>query len=295
MTDAAYAPDAAPAPAPDNTGTPAQNPAPSAAPANEDWRAVHLPEDLRADPSFKDIKDVASLAKSYKHAQQLVGLDRSKLVPVPGEDATEEAWNDFYKRIGRPDTPEDYRLPVEEVQFDDVLRRNEDAEKWLKQAAHRYGMTPKQTAGLYKDFMEFTRGTLQQNNARLEQMREQTTAALEEELGAAYETKLDQAKAVLRNNFDEEFYQLLDQTGLGSHPSMIRGMMKLAERLQEDRVDDRTQGGGGIPTPAEAQAQIQQKMGDKDFMAAYIKGDHPSHAWAVAEMTKLHRLAGGQR
>ena len=139
MTEAAPAP--APAPAP-------------VAPVSDDWRAA-LPEDIRSEPSLKDIKDLTGLAKGYVHAQKLVGMDRSKLLAVPGEDAPEDAWNEFYDKIGRPKAPTDYRLPVEEVKFENGVQRSEAAEKWLQETAHKYGLTPKQAAGMYKDYMGF--------------------------------------------------------------------------------------------------------------------------------------------
>ena len=74
----------------------------SEAPAPEvvsDWRSG-LPEDVAGDPSLADIKDVSSLAKSYVHAQRMVGRDK---VSIPQEGAGEDEWNSFYDRLGRPE------------------------------------------------------------------------------------------------------------------------------------------------------------------------------------------------
>jgi len=51
------------------TGSSDAVPAPDAQ-APVDWRAS-LPEDVRADPSLADIKDVGSMAKSYINGQKL--------------------------------------------------------------------------------------------------------------------------------------------------------------------------------------------------------------------------------
>jgi hypothetical protein len=40
-----------------------------------DWR-TGLDESLRTDPSLADIKDISGLAKSYIHAQKMIGRDK---------------------------------------------------------------------------------------------------------------------------------------------------------------------------------------------------------------------------
>ena len=63
-----------------------------------------LPDDLRDNPSLKSIQDVPGLAKSFIHAQKMVGADK---IPVPTEHATKEDWDAVYSKLGRPATPDD--------------------------------------------------------------------------------------------------------------------------------------------------------------------------------------------
>ena len=55
------------------------------------------------------------LLKSYKHAQKLVGADK---IPVPNKHATEEDWNEVFKRLGAPDKPEDYKYNIKDQELD---------------------------------------------------------------------------------------------------------------------------------------------------------------------------------
>ena len=64
-----------------------------------DWKAS-LSEDLRNDPSLSSISDVGSLAKSFVHAQRMVGADK---VAIPKDDASPDDWNEYYNRLGRPE------------------------------------------------------------------------------------------------------------------------------------------------------------------------------------------------
>lgn len=259
-----------------------------------DWRAA-LPEDIRNDTALKDIKDVPSLAKSMIHAQKLVGMDRNKLAAVPSEDADEATWNDFYEKLGRPKTADDYALPVDEKMFNESFQRSEDMEKWYKSTAHKYGLTAKQAAGLYQEYVQWGKGMVDGNGQRLAQMRDQATAELKKEWGAAYDSKFKNAINVIRKFADQDFVDMLDNTGLGSHPTMLRIFDKIATTYGEDTLSDPSRSTVAM-TPTEAAAAIAQKYNDKSFMEAYHKGDHPSHKWAVEEMSKLYRfqIAGNQ-
>ena len=59
-----------------------------------------LPEDVRAEPSLKNFQDAGQLAKSYVHAQRMVGADK---ISVPTKHATDEDWNQVFSKLGVPD------------------------------------------------------------------------------------------------------------------------------------------------------------------------------------------------
>jgi hypothetical protein len=77
-------------------------------PTSVDWR-TSLPEELKSEKSLSSITDIAGLAKSYVHAQKLIGADK---IPVPNKHATEDDWNAVYEKLGRPKSAEDYKLNV---------------------------------------------------------------------------------------------------------------------------------------------------------------------------------------
>lgn len=247
-----------------------------------------LPEELRADPSLKDIKDVGSLAKSFINAQKLVGMDKNKLLAVPAEDADEKTWNDFYTKMGRPNDPKEYKLPVDEKVFNDTFQRSEQMEEWFKTAAHKNGLTGKQVSGMYSEYIQWAKTMVDSGNQSLEQLRDKGTQELKKEWGAAYDTRLQRAVLPLKKYADEDFVAMLDQTGLGSHPAMARFLDKVAVELGEDKISDASKS-TSVMTPGEATAAIAQKYSDTQFMKAYKDKNHPSHQWAVDEMSKLFR------
>lgn len=89
------------------------------------WREA-LPADLKSEKTFEKFNDVPSLAKSYLEAQKAIS---KKGVIIPSDKATPEEWNNYYRSLGRPDTPEGYTLNNEGITVDANLTVQE-AEKW---------------------------------------------------------------------------------------------------------------------------------------------------------------------
>ena len=89
-------------------------------PTSTDWKA-NLSDEIKADKSLENIKDIESLAKSYVHAQKLVGADK---IPVPNKFATEKDWDAVYEKLGRPKdaTGYKYELP-QDNQVDEASLR----------------------------------------------------------------------------------------------------------------------------------------------------------------------------
>ena len=111
--------------------------------ASEDWK-TSIPEELQNDPSLADIKDVASLAKGYVHAQHLVGSDK---VVIPSREANQEELDAFYNKLGRPETADGYEVPKENMP--EIATDGEMQGKFFEEA-HRIGLNNQQAAALVR-------------------------------------------------------------------------------------------------------------------------------------------------
>jgi len=86
-----------------------------------DWKA-NLSDEIRADKSLENIKDIEGLAKSYVHAQKLVGSDK---IPVPNKFATDKDWDAVYEKLGRPADAAGYKYDLPEDQkIDEASLKN---------------------------------------------------------------------------------------------------------------------------------------------------------------------------
>lgn len=164
---------------------------------NDDWKAG-LPDDLKADPSLASFKDVAALAKSYSETKKMVGAS----IRPPGPDAGPEARKEYltkvlatapelvvadddealYKRLGRPEKPEEYTV-------DDATAAAIDLEQARAQAKAA-GLTKKQFEALAKQTAEA--------RSAAKAAAEKEHAALKQEWGFAHSDRVLAATAAAR-------------------------------------------------------------------------------------------------
>jgi len=240
-----------------------------------DWKAS-LSDEIRADKSLENIKDVEGLAKSYVHAQKLVGADK---IPVPNKHATEEDWKEVYKKLGRPEDASGYKYDLPEDQTID-----ETALKNFSDQAHKLGLLPGQANGMVKFYNEMQAASLQEQDSVAIAARENSSKELKQEWGQAYDQKISQANNLAKTVGIGELFDtnLADGTKLGDNPVMIKAFAQLAAQMGEDSI---TQSSGPIyQTPA----QIEKEIGNlTQAGSAYWDKTHPNHNIAVEEVKAL--------
>lgn len=254
------------------------------APPNAAFLAT-LPEDIRSEPSLKSIQDASALAKSYVHAQKLIGTKR---LPVPEPTWDEAKWNEFYDQTGRPKTPDDYKVPG--VKLEEGLSLDEAKIKNVKAQFHKLGLSGKQAEGV----LEYYLGTLNEgvkgSRAASMQSNEAATAELKAEWGDKYEPNLDLAKATIKKFGDQKLLDYLESSGIGNNGQLIRMLSKIGALTLEDSA----RGGGSdfmVKDSTRASSEIDNLKTDKDFMAAFTTQNHPGHKAAVEKWGKLHSIA----
>jgi hypothetical protein len=251
--------------------------------------ADQLPDDIKTDAVFRDIKDLAGLAKSYQSAAKMVGLDKGQIVQLPNWSDAKSA-EDFYNRMGRPAKPEEYKFAERPNQpySDDEKKFQEQ----LRPILHKIGLTQRQIDALVPEWnsLQTTAQASIESQAKVNQAA--NLKKLETELGAAFQRTLDNAHAAL-THYDEggELSRYLDETKLGDHPAMVKLFGRIGAELRDDPVVGAARASDGMLTPTEAKQMINAKRADKDFAAAYGSEQHPGHKAAVDEMKKLHELA----
>jgi len=247
-----------------------------------DWKA-NLSDEIRADKSLENINDIESLAKSYVHAQRMVGADK---IQVPNKFATEDDWKAVYEKLGRPKTAEEYKFNLPEDQ-----KVDEAALKNFSTQAHKLGLLPGQADGMVKFYNEMIGNELAQADSIATSQREKAITELKTEWGQAYDQKLQQANNVVAGVFPKGFMDtnLADGSKLGDHPAVIKAFATLAGKMGEDNIVQAS--GPTHMTPKQLDKEIATLQAPG---SAYWDNKHPGHDAAVEEVKELFKLKHGE-
>jgi len=241
-----------------------------------------IPEEFKEDKSLSNFNNMEDLLKSYKHAQSLVGADK---IPVPNKHATEEDWNEVFKRLGAPDKPEDYKYNIKDQELDS----NQVSE--FNKTAHQLGLLPKQAEGLIKFYNEMNGNMAASEEDAAAQAQLVTETELKKEFGPQFSKRLDQAKKLAVNSLGSEFLEntfLKDGSRLGDNIKVIKAFSELAEKLSEDEIikGDGTE----YMTAKDIEKEINELTQEG---SAYWSKTHPNHNKAVQEVLKLREMLNG--
>ena len=237
-----------------------------------------LPEGLRAEQSLQTFDSVDKLAKSYVNAVKKIGGDPANLVSIPQEG---ESWDSFYNQLGSPETPEGYDFgddPDNELEF-------------YRNATHQLGLTQEQAQNMLELYASVQEEQNEADNQATADFAVDSQIQLKREWGANYDGRLDQAQRAFNQFATPEFISLMDETGLGNHPELVKAFAKIGATMGEDRLIVGSGLGQSNISPHDAKEQIQSLYQDKEFSKAYRDNKEPGHKAAMDKMDKLFKTA----
>ena len=241
-----------------------------------------IPENFREEKSLENFNNMEDFVKSYLHAQKLVGADK---IPVPNKHATEEDWNEVFKKLGAPNSPEDYKYNFKDQEMDS------EAVSEFNKTAHRLGLLPKQAEGLIKFYNEMNVNNAASQEEAAAQAQMNVEAELKKEFGPQYNKRLDQAKRLAVNSLGQDFLEntyLKDGSRLGDNLQVIKAFSDLADKLSEDPI---IQGDGtSYMTAKDIEKEIDELTQEG---SAYWDKSHVNHDKAVTEVLKLREMLNG--
>lgn len=243
-----------------------------------DWK-TGLPEELRGDPSIKDVPDVPTLVKAFRDTKAMVG---SSIRP-PGPDAGPEARAAFREKL-RAVAPELVEIPSDPAKFKEV-----EASIWEKLGA------PKDAAGYTLDGVDIPDGVqvpledLRKSAAELKLTKAQFQAILKRDVAARTEnaTKAKALQQELRTEFglayDEKMKEAADFAEKSGAPESLRNAIKagavdkatvtyllnMRKAVGGETRAVADQGGSTVVpklTPAEAEARIEELMARPEYL-----------------------------
>ena len=251
----------------------------------EDWRSS-IPDEIRDHKSLQHINDVGALAKSYVHAQSMIGAEK---VAIPGKSATPDEWNEVYARLGRPESADNYELPQPEG-----IEVNSDMTDWYKQMAHDLGLNQNQAAKLYDSYNQYLANFQESTAVDHEAYTRDVENQLRAEFGQAFDDRMALGSGVVEQfgNPDLMEVELADGTLLGDNPEVIRMMASIGTFMRERMGEDTLEGvktNGGL-TPEQAHDKLSELT---SASSPYWDNRHPEHDWYVQEAMKFREILNG--
>ena len=244
-----------------------------------------ISEEYRKDPNIEKFTEIDALAKSYINATKMIGQDK---LAIPTNNSTEEAWNEVYDKLGRPESAEKYSLDAKSK----VVSLDENAVKQFAETSHKLGLNNKQAQGLLEFYKQNMEGTAQQAKIDTETAQAQAEQELRSEWGREFDTKVKQAGSLAKANMKPEILDmtLSNGTRLGDHPEIIRGFAKIAGMMAEDKI---------VSTESES-VQSNQSIQDEidtiinDRASPYWNKSHPNHDKQVQQVYTLREMLNGK-
>lgn len=199
-----------------------------------------LPEDLRNDPSIAKQSDLEGFARTFKHAQQMIGKDPSQIIEKPADPQDPEQRKQVLQHLGLPDTPDGFQLeqpkdsdgnPIESVPADTEMAQG------FKQKAHELGILPDQAQALFNWFGEQVSSTSQQTQQQTQQQAQENIEMLKKEWGQAFDQNVQAANFAVQQldeGQDGSLSEKLDKAGLGADPEVIKALAQVGKMMAED-------------------------------------------------------------
>lgn len=251
-----------------------------------------LPEELRTAPSLRNAKDLPEYVKQSLEREKLIG---QKGLIKPGKDASPEQLAQYRKDAGIPEKPEGYDLKKPENWPDNVPFAEQMVPK-AKELFHKYNVSAEDAKGIFNDYHEIIKEGF---NSNLSTSQAEIDAGINN-LKAAwggeeqYNANVETAKIAVRQFGGDELIEVLDKTGLGNHPAMIKAFAEAGKGLREDTLEGgRSLNTGGL-TPDRAKAAIEKFQSDPSKMKLLYSeapADRTQRDLLTKEWEELHKIA----
>jgi hypothetical protein len=283
MVDTPAAP-AAPATSPAAPAAPA---APAVAPAAPtepvafDWSKSGLDADHVGYVQNKGFKDPAAPVVAYRNLEKLMGVPAEQILKLPSDDLP-TSWDPIYSKLGRPEKPDGYKLPVPEG-------ADPTFSKSAAEAFHKAGVSQKQAEALTTWWNEQAAGVTKAQSDAAQARDTEQLAALKNEWGVNL-----QANSVIVDKAATAFGMTTAQLdglkaamGPGEAMKFLHNIgSKLATEDAFIGADGKPSSTGGL-TPAQAVSKIAELRKDGEFVKRYSAGEMA----AKSEMARLHQIA----
>lgn len=236
----------------------------------------------------KGWKGPADALLSYQNLEKVFGADKAgRTILAPKSDDDADGWSAVYNRLGRPESPDKYELPVPEGDDGSFAQA-------VAPVLHELGLTSKQAKGLAEWWNQTSAQRIEAESESFSAKSEAEYKELQKEWGAAAAQNEELAKrAVLKFSkeagIDETTFDAMERA-IGT-AKLMKLFHSIGSQFAEGSFVSSDTPTGGAMTPAQAKNKIAGMFADQEFMGRYMNTDERVRAGAIEEMMKLQRMA----
>ena len=217
--------------------------------------------------------------QSYTNLEKTIGSDK---VALPAADQSILEW-DGWSALGVPDDPADYSLAAP----DGMGNYDQDLSQEMRSVFHEAKLTPEQAQFVHDKYVERFANQSDMAQANQTQQLETWDKEIRAEYGVAFDERISAARMAVREFGGDDLANLMDETGLGNNPTVIRAFAKAGMALgQAGQFKEGNTGSFGI-TPADAQAEIASLRANP----ALTDTNHAEYKVMNEKLTRLYELA----
>lgn len=248
------------------------------------WHDFIAEPEAKAHLLAKGYKTPAELALANYNLTRLQTGDPT-VVGLPAADAPPEKWNEFYNRLGRPETADKY-----DIKFPDGMTPDEGMLSWAKPTFHEAGLTPKQAQLLTDKWNEYVATTNQQLAEKDATANQGALDALASKWGGDLDkNKAAGQRAMQALGIAPELVSAVEQH-IGS-AAIVELLATIGRKADEGGFLSGQQNDPNNPdamNKEQAQARINALQSDPAFQKRYTDKNDPGHAEAVQTMVRLY-------
>jgi len=202
-----------------------------------DGWADRLPGELKEySKTLSKFKSPGQLMSSYASLEREFSKRTNESVSMPGEDASDEDWQSYAKKVGAP-TRDDYKIS-KPSDVPDELFNKELVDRTLDIAA-KYGLPGKAVEDLVAAYSENLTGMLHEEIQAEQQAVEQVMSTLKSEFGNTLPSQIQKAqRAAIAVGLD------VNDPSIGNNVSIIKALIRVDDIIAEDTLQIPGMAGG---------------------------------------------------
>lgn len=200
-----------------------------------DWRN-YIPEELKDRTEWNNIKDPSDLFKNYINAQQTI----SKSVRIPDEGSSPEDIANFYTKLGKPASKDDYDFEYKPAKENYVYNKESFDFDIFKDIADKANLTKDQYQALASAYIDINNENYLNYNQMLEKKAAEELKEAEGRLKAAWGDKYTQninaISEKVQKLYPKETLKRMQDAGLFRDDKFLEAHLKLTKMLTGDTV-----------------------------------------------------------